>query len=110
VGHHILTKTLRNTGLYTFIEMLGYCIKNKGHNHFECVHRNVTPEQIAEGIEEYIKHGTPFAKNKIVLTHKNLIERATTFCRYKLKKQLGSTLPSTLLPMLHSRQYIPSAS
>jgi len=47
VGHHIFTKTLRNTDLHTFIEMLGYCIKDKGQDHFECVHRNVTPEQIA---------------------------------------------------------------
>ena len=34
VGHHILTKTLRNTGLHTFIGMLGYYIKDKGEDHF----------------------------------------------------------------------------
>ena len=42
-----------------------------------------------------MKHGIPFAKNRIILTHKNLIERAATFFRYKLKKQLGSTLLGT---------------
>jgi len=45
VGHYIFTKILCNTSLHTFIEMLGYCIKDKGQDHFECVHRNVTPEQ-----------------------------------------------------------------
>ena len=109
VGHHILTKTLHNTGLHTFIGMLGYCIKDKGEDHFQCVHKNVTPEQM-EGLEEYIKYGTPFAKNRIVLTHTNLIERAATYCRYKMKKQLGSTLPGTLLPMLRFGQFIPFAS
>ncbi len=63
-----------------------------------------------EGVEEYVKHGTPFAKNRIILTHKNLIERVATFCKFKLKKQLGNTLSGVLLPMLQSGQYIPSAS
>jgi len=89
--------------------MLMYCIKDKGEEHFQCVHRNVTDEQI-EGIEEYIKYGTPFAKNKIVLTHTNLMKRAMMYCRYKLRKQLGSILPSTLLPMLRPGQYMPSSS
>ena len=43
VGHHILSKTLHNTDLHTFTKMLGYCIKDRGEEHFECVHRNVTP-------------------------------------------------------------------
>jgi hypothetical protein len=101
-GHHVLMKALRNTGLHTYVGILGYCLKDKGKIHFQCVHRNVTPEEIIEGEEEYVKHGTPFAKSKIVLTHKNLLERAATYCMYKLRKQLGSTLPSTLLPMLRS--------
>ena len=101
-GHHILTKALRNTGLHTYVRMLGYCLKDKGEIYFQCIYRNVTPEEFTEGEEEYVKHGTPFAKNKIVLTHKNLLERAATYCTYKLRKQLGSTLPSTLLPMLRS--------
>jgi hypothetical protein len=66
--HHILTKVLRNTGLYTYVGMLGYCLKDKGKIHFQCVHMNVTPEEIAKGEEEYVKHGTPFAKNRIVLS------------------------------------------
>jgi len=44
VGHHILTKTFHNSGLHTFIGMLGYCFKDKGQDHFECVDKNVTPE------------------------------------------------------------------
>ena len=86
VGHHILTKTLRNIGVHTFIGMLGYCIKDKGEDHFQCIHKNVTPEQMEEGLEEYIKYGILFAKNSIFLIHTNLIERATTYCRYKMRK------------------------
>ena len=110
IGHHILTKTLCNTRLHTFIGMLGYCIKDKGEYHFQCIHKNVTPEQMEEGLEEYIKYGTPFAKNRIVLIHTSLIQKATTYCRYKIRKELDSTLPGTLLPMQRSSQFISSTS
>ena len=33
-GHHILTKALQNQGLHTYTGMLGYCIKDKGKDHF----------------------------------------------------------------------------
>jgi len=32
--HYIPTKMLCNTALHTFIEMLGYCTKNKNEDHF----------------------------------------------------------------------------
>ena len=110
IGHYILTKTLCNIGLHIFNGMLGYCIKDKGEDHFQCVHKNVTLEQMEEGLEEYIKYGTSFAKNRIFLICTNFIERFVTYCRYKMRKQLGSTLPDTLLPMLNSGQFIIFAS
>jgi len=67
-------------------------------------------EQLAEGVEEYVKHGTPFAKNMFILIHMNLVERAAMYCSYKMKKQLGSTLPGFLLPMLRSGKYMPLVS
>jgi len=102
VGHHILTKTLCNTGLHILIGMLRYCIKDKGEEHFKCVHKNITIEQIKERVEEYIKYGTPFAKNKIVLTHTNLVDRAITYYRYKLKKQLGNVLANVAFRTVYS--------
>jgi len=100
IRHHILTKMLCNTGLHTFIGISRYCMKDRCKDHFHCVHWNITPKQIAKGIEKYVKHGTLFAKNRIILTHKNFIGKATTFYRSKMKKQLGSTLPNYLLTML----------
>jgi len=100
IRHYILTKMLCNTSLYTFIGMVGYCIKDKGKDHFNYVHRNVTSKQITKGIEEYVKYDIPFATNKIIFTHKNLIERVATFCRYEMKKQLGSTFLGYFLLML----------
>lgn len=108
--HHILTRDLCNYGLHTYTDMFGYCMKDKGEDNFQCIQQNITNVQLEEGEEEYIKYGTPFVKNQVVFTHKNLLERVATYYKYKLWKHLGSTLPGTLLPMLQSRQYIPCAS
>ena len=35
-----------------------------------------------------MKHGIPLAKNKVVLTPKNLLERCACFLKYKIKNSL----------------------
>ena len=103
---HVLVKRLSRVGLHTYVGMLGYCIKEKGEDHFEVVHNNITDEDLTTGLKEYVKFGTPFAKNKVVLTSKNLLERCLCYLQYRMKSQLGSTLPRVLLHMLHSGTYI----
>ena len=55
----MLVKKLVGVGVHIYIGMLGYCLKDKGEDHFEIVHHNVINEA---GLEEYVKFGTPFAK------------------------------------------------
>jgi len=57
--------------------MLGYCIKNKGEEHFQCVHKNVIYQQMKEEVEEYIKNGTLSAKNIIVFIQTNIGKNQT---------------------------------
>jgi hypothetical protein len=45
-----------------------------------------------QGVDEYVKYGSCFCKNKVCLTHSNIMEKATTFCKYNMKKKIGSTL------------------
>ena len=78
-GSHVLVKRLSRVGLHTYVGMLGYCIKDKGEDYFEVVHNNITDEELTTGLEEYVKFGTPFAKNKVVLTSKNLLERCLCY-------------------------------
>ena len=33
-NHHILVKKLARVGVHTYIGMLGYCVKDKGEDHF----------------------------------------------------------------------------
>ena len=52
-------------------------MKDKGEQHFDVVHNNITEDELEAGIDEYVKYGTPFAKNKVVLTSRNLLEDVT---------------------------------
>jgi hypothetical protein len=108
VGHHVLTKKLASIGIHTYIGMLGYCVKDRGEDYFEVVYNNVTDAKLVEGLEEFVKHATSFAKTKIVLTSRNLLERVATYLKFKMKNQLGSTLPGVLL-MLQSGTFIPDS-
>ena len=108
-GSHVLVKRLSRVGFHTYVGILGYCIKDKGEDHFEVVHNNITDEDLRAGLEEYENFGTPFAKNKVVLTSKNLLERCLCYLQYRMKSQLRSTLPGVLLHMLCSSTYIPDA-
>ena len=105
-GSYVLMKRLSGVGLHTYVGMLGYYIKDKGEDHFEVVHNNITHEDLTIGLEEYVKFDTPFAKNKVVLTSKNLLERCLCYLQYRMKSQLGSTLLGVLLHILRSCTYI----
>jgi hypothetical protein len=65
---------------------------------------------IQEGIDKYVKYGTPFAKNRVILTHTNLVEKVAVWFQFKGKKLLENTLPGVLLQMLKTGTYLPSAS
>ncbi len=76
--------------------MIGYCLKDQGEEHFQFCHRNVSLEQMQEGVDEYVKYGACFCKNKIYLTQNNIMERVATFCKYNMKKKIGSILLGVL--------------
>jgi hypothetical protein len=82
--------------------MIGYCLKDQGEKHFQFCHRNVSFEQMQEGVDEYVKYGTCFCKNRIYLTHNNIMERFATFGKYKMKKNVGNIFLGVLLEMLRS--------
>ena len=67
---HVLMKNLTRVGLHTYIGMIGYYMKDRGEEHFQVVHNNVTDAELDAGLEEYVKYGTPFAKKKLFLPPK----------------------------------------
>ena len=92
----MIIKKLVGIGVHTYIGMLRYCLKDKGEDHFEVVHYNVTNEELEAGLEEYVKFGTPFANKKIVIISKNLLERCLCYLHFKMHKQLNTSLARVL--------------
>ena len=50
-------------------------MKDREKDHFEVVYNNVIDVELVVGLEEYVEYGIPFAKNKIILISKTLLER-----------------------------------
>ena len=71
----------------------------KGEDHFHIVHHNITNEEFEARFNKYIKFGTPFAKNKVVTTSKNILERCLCYLYFKMQKHLNSFLARVLLQM-----------
>ena len=86
LNHHVLVKNLVGVGIHTYIDMLGYCLKDKGEDHFEVMHHNVTNGELEAGLEKCMKFGTSFAKKKVVITSKNLLERCLCYLHFKMHK------------------------
>ena len=47
---HILVKKLKEVELHTYIGMIGYCVKDKGEQHFDVIHNNITKDELEAGI------------------------------------------------------------
>jgi hypothetical protein len=108
--HHVhFNLYLKGIGMHTCTGMIGYYLKDQGEEHFQFCHRNVSFEHI-QGVDEYVKYGSCFCKNRICLTHNNIMERIVTFCKYKMKKKIGNTLLGVILEMLRFGQFYPIAS
>jgi hypothetical protein len=97
--HHVHCKLLKGVRMHTYIGMIGYCLKDQGEEQFQFCHRNVSFEKM-QGVDEYVKYGSCFCKNKVCLTHSNIIEKVATFCKYNMKKKIGSIFLGVLLKML----------
>ena len=102
-------KKLIGIGLHIYIEIIQYCMKDRREKHFEVVHNNVCDHELVAKLEEYMKYGTSFTKNKVVITSKNLLERCNCYAKYKMKKWLGLQLPGVLLYILRTCTYILNA-
>jgi hypothetical protein len=102
------SKLLTGKGLHTPIGMVGYCYKDKGKPHFECVMSAlITPELLEKAQREYLLHGNVTSKGRKALTPKNLFETAFTFNASRL---LGAetSVQGTVVRMLRSGLYFPS--
>lgn len=70
---------LRNTGVHTFLGMLGYCMKDANAAHYQSVNHNVSAVDLVTGEELYTQYGSKDKNNRVCLNQPNTLERATMF-------------------------------
>lgn len=105
IGHVVSCKKVRDEGLHTFLDMIGYCMKDNGKDRFEFVHHNVLGDDMNEGNMEYAKIGKISLKNHVSLSHGNILQRANQRARPCMKEHLGVSLHTVLFHMCESGQY-----
>jgi hypothetical protein len=79
--------------------------KDQGEEHFQFCYKNVNFQEMQEGVDEYVKYEACFSKNRICLTYSSIMERAATFCKYKIEKKINATLVGVLLKRLRFGQF-----
>jgi hypothetical protein len=89
-----------------FVGMVGYYMKNI--DHFQFVHHNVSGEMMEVGMLEFVKYGVITMKNKVCLTHQNVLECVAMFHKHKMKKMMNSSLAGVLRQMIQIDQFYPA--
>lgn len=110
VGHTILSRELKGTGLHTFQGMVGYCCDDSGLLHWNSISKDVTEEDTEAGKELYMHYGSSEEmKNCVILNSHNIFHRAAVFQKYRSNHPLGSCFLNILVEMHNSGKYIPDA-
>jgi hypothetical protein len=107
--HHMHYKPLKGVGMHTYMNVIGYCLKDQREEHFQFCCENVSLEHMQKRVDEYVKYGVCFCKNKIYLTQQHHGE-SYNLLQTKVKKKIGSIFLSVLLEMLKFGLFYPIAS
>ncbi len=54
---------------------------------------------------EFVKYGATLVKNRMFLTHQNVLDCATMFHKHKMKKMMNSSLARVLCQMIQIGQF-----
>lgn len=80
---HIRCRELTGNGVHTFIGMLGYCSKDKDEPWYQCVYKDVSAEDLEQGLQEYLEYGAVSKSKTFFLSHNNIMERTYIWAKYK---------------------------
>ncbi len=75
-------------------------------DHFQFVHHNVSEGMMKVGMLQFVKYGVTIVKNRMCLTHQNVLEHTTMFHKHKMKKTMNSSLTGVLHQMIQIGQFI----
>ena len=80
-GSCCFLQEVEDEGLHIFLVMVGYFMKDNGHEHFEFVHRIVSAEDMNEGKLEYVKFGKVGLNKRVSPPHINILQRMHQWAR-----------------------------
>lgn len=100
---HIRVTELKNTGIHTFIGMVGYCSKDRNEAWFTCVHKEVSEADVEQGAEEHILYGKANSSKQLGLNHNNIMDRACLYGKYRGDVEEG--FEENVLRMIRSGKY-----
>jgi hypothetical protein len=108
----VCIKTLKQTGLHTFLGMVGYCSKDQYDNNpekpFVSFHSGLSNEEFKRARDQYLHWGKP-NKNRSELTPANLMDKATLFATVKMRGVRAPDFAKTVGTMLNTGQYFLSS-
>jgi hypothetical protein len=82
ISHVVPCKILKGQSLNTFVEMIGYWLKDARKEHFKVVDVNVFNVEKNVSIDEYMKFGATSTKKCVTLFGINIIDKAFSWCKY----------------------------
>eukprot|EP00961_Rhodomonas_salina_P116437 1567149-Rhodomonas_salina.1 len=99
-------KTLTGQNLHTWFGIVGYVQKDRDQPHFEISLKNLSEEDLKNGREEFALWGK-IAKSKVVLTPKNIYDKARLFLGYRCEDPTQSIedFPHVISQMVQSGAY-----
>jgi hypothetical protein len=94
-----------------FPQMIGYCLKDQGQEHFRCVTVNISDDEMRDGIHRYGLVRDPLS-GKLEITKTNVFKLAHGYYRMNLSPLPleHMTIDIVLRFMLMTREYYPAAS
>lgn len=109
-GAKIMCRALVGKGIHTWHGLLGYCSKDHAEPHYQDVMHNVSADDIAIGVDEYLKHGAGPLKQRVVLDPARIFDKAMAFANMRMRGKLRPSLTCVLQQMMLTGKYYPSAS
>ncbi|KAI5056359.1 hypothetical protein GOP47_0028177, partial [Adiantum capillus-veneris] len=109
-GGVVMCRSMGQVRMHTFTGMVGYCMKDLQKPHLRWFAKGVEAEEIAEVRALHAQYGQGELKHRVALTPVNMFDRAYVYMENFVADREGMSLPHTLLRMLATGRYYPSAT
>jgi hypothetical protein len=95
--------------LYTFVELIGYCLKDAGEEHFKVIDVNVSNVEMNVCIDKCMKFGTTYTNNHVTLSNVNITEG---FCMLQVPNEKKKRIFFSIcaIGQIQFYQFYPSTS